>query len=150
MAFQNVESPNFGKWHLDVTPMVNHEKYYKGGRWWLPPSLGYDESCESVYARGSFMHQKCSNHALTNVLFRLCRFVWIIDLLATRPNPHPKAPTCPFTLEVLWAKERTSTLSSSIIFIFKLAFESFKECEGVSRSKLDWDLASMVGSNQYK
>ncbi len=24
----------------------------KGGRWWLPPSLGHGESCESEYARG--------------------------------------------------------------------------------------------------
>jgi hypothetical protein len=23
-----------------------------GGRWWLPPSLGYGESCESIVAHG--------------------------------------------------------------------------------------------------
>jgi hypothetical protein len=38
-------------------------------------TLGRGESCESVYVRGSFVHQKCSNYALTSLLFGLCRFV---------------------------------------------------------------------------
>ncbi len=33
------------------------------------------------------MYQKCSNYALTNLLFSLCRLVWIIDLLVTHLNP---------------------------------------------------------------
>jgi hypothetical protein len=33
------------------------------------PNLGHGESCESMYACGSFVHQKCSNYALTNLLF---------------------------------------------------------------------------------
>jgi hypothetical protein len=61
----------------------------------MPPSLGYGESCESVYACGSFVYQKCSNYALTNLLFGLCRSIWIIDPLVTCPSPHPKAPTRP-------------------------------------------------------
>jgi hypothetical protein len=36
----------------------------------------------------------------------------------------------PFTLKVLQAKERTPTPSSSIVFTFKLAFESFEEFGG--------------------
>jgi hypothetical protein len=32
----------------------------------------------------------------------------IIDLLVTRPSPHPEAPTRPFTPEMLQVKERTS------------------------------------------
>jgi hypothetical protein len=48
---------------------------------WLPPSLDRDESCESVFTRDSSMHQKCSNFALTNLLFGLCKFMWIIELL---------------------------------------------------------------------
>jgi len=39
------------------------------------PSLGCGESCESVYARGLSMHQKCYNYALTNLLFGLCGLV---------------------------------------------------------------------------
>ncbi len=57
------------------------------------PSSGHDESCESVYARGLFMHKKCPNYALTNLFFCLCKFMWIIDLLVTCPSPRPGAPT---------------------------------------------------------
>jgi hypothetical protein len=46
-----------------------------GGRWWLPPSPGRGKSCEYVFARGSFVHQKCYSYALTNLLFGLCRSV---------------------------------------------------------------------------
>jgi hypothetical protein len=45
------------------------------GRWWLPPSSSRGEFCESVFARGSSMHQKCSNYAPTNLLFGLCKFM---------------------------------------------------------------------------
>jgi hypothetical protein len=31
------------------------------------PSSGHEESCESVFAHGLFVHQKCSNYALTNL-----------------------------------------------------------------------------------
>jgi hypothetical protein len=53
-------------------PVTKHKEYYKveggGEGWWLPPSPGRNESCESVFARVSSMHQKCSNYALTNLL----------------------------------------------------------------------------------
>ncbi len=34
------------KCHLDVGFLERHKVYYKGGRWWLPPSPGRGESCE--------------------------------------------------------------------------------------------------------
>jgi hypothetical protein len=37
----------------------------------LNPSRG--ESYESVFIRGSFVHQKCFSYALTNLLFGLCK-----------------------------------------------------------------------------
>jgi hypothetical protein len=70
------------------------------------PSLSRGESCESMFARGLSVHQKCSNYALTNLLFGLYRYVWVIDLLFTLPSPHPNIPTCPFTPKVLQARER--------------------------------------------
>ncbi len=82
-------------------------------------------------AHGLTMHQKCSNYTLTNLLFNLCRFVWIIYALITLPNPHLGAPTCPSTPKMLQAKGHTPT--PSIVFIFRLAFESFKESGGASR-----------------
>jgi hypothetical protein len=39
----------------------------------ISPSLSRGESYESMFAHGLFVHQKCSNHALTNLLFNLCR-----------------------------------------------------------------------------
>ncbi len=34
--------------HLDVASVASHRVYYKGGRWWLPPSPGRGEFCVSV------------------------------------------------------------------------------------------------------
>jgi hypothetical protein len=39
------------------------------------PSLGRDESYEFVFVRDSFVHRKCSNYTLINLLFSLCKFV---------------------------------------------------------------------------
>jgi hypothetical protein len=75
--------------------VANHRKYYKGEGNDFPSSLGHGESCEFVYAHGSSMHQKCSNYALTNLLFGFWRFVSIVDQLVTLPSPHPKTPTHP-------------------------------------------------------
>jgi hypothetical protein len=77
------------------------------------------------------MHQKCSNYALTNLLFGLCRSVNIINPLITCPSPHLEAPPRPSTPQMLRGKERTPTLPS-IIFTFKFAVESIKEFGGAS------------------
>jgi len=34
--------------HLDVASVESYRVYYKGERWWLPPSPGRGESCVSV------------------------------------------------------------------------------------------------------
>jgi len=60
------------------------------GTWWLPPSPGHGESCESVFAHGSFVHQKCYDFALTNLLFGLCKSVWITKPFVVHPNSIPK------------------------------------------------------------
>jgi hypothetical protein len=85
-----------------------------------------------VYAYGSCMHQKCFNYALTNLLFGLCKFVWMFDSLIIHPSPHLKILACPSTPEVLRTKEHTPTHISFVVSTFGLAFESFKECGGVS------------------
>jgi len=83
---------------------------------------------KSVFTHGSSMHQKCSNYALTNLLFVLCRSMWIIELLVTLP--HLEAPTCPFTPKVLQIKERAPTPYPSIVFTFRLAIEFIKDSRG--------------------
>jgi hypothetical protein len=50
--------------------MARHIEYYKGEGGGFPPNLGHGES---MFARGESVHQKCSNYALTNLLFGLCR-----------------------------------------------------------------------------
>jgi len=90
----------------------------KFGLWWV---------CESVFTRGSFVHKKWSNYTLTNLLFSLCRYVWIIDSLIICSNPHSEALACPSTFEVLWLKKHTSTAYPFVIFTFGLAIESIKK-----------------------
>jgi hypothetical protein len=72
--FKNLEIPNLGNpGQNDIwvhAPWPNIENTIRG-RWWLPPSSGYGESCESMFACGSSMHQKCSNYAIINLLFGL-------------------------------------------------------------------------------
>jgi len=80
-------------------------------------SLGHGEACEFVFAHGSSLHQKCSNYAVTNLLFGLCMSLWGIDLLIINYNPYLGASTCPFTFEVLRAKEHTTIPHSSVGFI---------------------------------
>jgi len=105
MGLQSFVNLNFGnfwglpigslgtKRRLGTTPMVITENTTRR-KVVVSPSPGYGESCGSMYACGSSVHQKCSNYALINLLFGLCRLVWIVDLLVTHPNPHPKAPAC--------------------------------------------------------
>ncbi len=50
LKFGNFGTPTWEsrdkKSHLDMALVERHIIYYKGGRWWLPPSSGRDESCE--------------------------------------------------------------------------------------------------------
>ncbi len=140
MGFQSHESLNFRnlkipiwesrtKWHLGVGPMARHREYYRGEGGGFPLSSGCAESCEFMFVRRSSVHQKCCNYALTNLLFGLCRFMWIIDLLVNLPSPHFGAPTHPSTPQVLQAKERVRTFSLSTAITFGLIVESIKELE---------------------
>ncbi len=75
------------------------------------PSSNHDESYKSVYTCGLSVHQKCSNYTLTNLLFDLCRSIWIIDPFVIHPSPYPGARTCSSYFEVLWVREHTPTPS---------------------------------------
>ncbi len=105
-------------------------KYTIGGRWWLSPSPGHGEYYESVFVHGLSVHQKCSNYALTNLLFSLCRFKQVIELLINLPNFDPRTPTRLSTPKVLQARECAPTSSSSIVLTFGIIVESIKELGG--------------------
>ncbi len=82
----------------------------------FPPVPGYGESCESMFVCGSSMHQMWSNYTLTNLLFNLCRSVWVIDLLVILPSPYLKALTRPSTPKVMRIREHAPTPYSSFVF----------------------------------
>jgi hypothetical protein len=108
-------------------PWSSIENTIRGKVHHLPPSPGHGEFCESVFARGSFVHKKCSNYALTNLLFGLCRFVWVIELLIILLGPHPRTLARPSTPKVLRVRECTPTPSPSVVFTFGFTVESIKE-----------------------
>jgi hypothetical protein len=122
MGLQSCKSPNF--WILGLQLDIWVLAQWPGientirGRWWLSSSPGcgeFYESCESMFAHGSSIHQKWSNYALTN-LFDLCRSMWVIDLLITLPSHHLGAPARPSTPKVLRARECAPTPCPSVIF----------------------------------
>jgi hypothetical protein len=134
MGPQSNKRPNFGKFRTPNLGVLRQNDIWVQapwpctknsirGRWWLPPSLSHGESYECVFACGLSVHQKCSNYALTNLFFGLCRSMWIIDLLVTFPNPHPGASARPSTPKVLWTKECAP---------IPYPFVVFKEFGGVS------------------
>jgi hypothetical protein len=61
MGLQRCKSPNFEnfktKWHFDAGLVAMHKVYYKGEGGGSPTSSSHGESCESVFAHGSSMHQ---------------------------------------------------------------------------------------------
>jgi hypothetical protein len=97
------------KWHLGVGLVARHIEYYKGEGDGFPSKSRLWWVLWVHVARVLFVHQKCSNYALTNLLFGLCKSMWIIDPFVTCPSLHLGAPTCPSIPKVLWAKERTLT-----------------------------------------
>ncbi len=78
--------------------------------------LGRGESCGFVFVRDLSVHQKCSNYTLTNLLFNLCRYVWIIELLVTFLSFHLGTPTCHFTSKVLRDRKRAPTPYPFVLF----------------------------------
>jgi hypothetical protein len=73
--FKNFETPNLGIpgqndiWVLAL--WLGIENIIRG-KVVASPKSGPCCVCEFVFARGLFVHQKCSNYALANLLFGLC------------------------------------------------------------------------------
>jgi hypothetical protein len=126
---------NFGtpgtKWHLGAIPWPSINYIIRGKVVASPKSRPWWVLWVCV-CPWLVRAPKCYNYALTNLLFGLCRSMWVIDLLVNLPSPHPKALTRPFTLKVLWAKERTPIPSPFVVFTFGLTVESIKELGSAS------------------
>ncbi len=148
VSLQSCGSPNFGNFRIPNLGVPGQNNIWvlalwlgtenttkgkmvaspKSRLWWL---------CESMFARGKSVHQKCSNYALTNLLFGLCKFVWIIDLLVTLPNPHPGVAARPSTPKMLRVRERAPTPFPFIFFTFGFVVASIKESRG--ESSTNWN-----------
>jgi hypothetical protein len=85
MGLQSHKNPNFGNFRTPNLGVLRQNDIWVLAPWLgtkniirgkvvASPSTNRGESYESMFARGEFVHQKCSNYALTN-LFSLCRFV---------------------------------------------------------------------------
>ncbi len=140
MSLQSVETPNFGNFGTPNLGVLGQNDIWMQPLWLIIENTIKGKEVASpkfkswwvLWVCGLFVHQKCSNHTLINLLFGLCRSMWIIDLLVTRPSPRPRALAHPSSPKVLRTREHTPTFSSSVVFIFGFTFESLKECGGVS------------------
>ncbi len=98
------------KWHLGASPVVKHKEYYKGGGGGFP-QVRVVVSLMRLMSSCLVMVRPCTkNYALTNLLFGLCKSMWIIELFDTFPSPHPRAPAPPSTPKALRTKERSQLL----------------------------------------
>jgi hypothetical protein len=131
MNLQSRKSPNFGNFETPNLGIPKQNDIWMQGPW---PGTKNNIKGKVVASfkfgswgvRGSSVHQKCSNYALTNLLFGLFRFMWIIDPLVIHLNPHPRAPAHPSTFKVLRIKERTPTFYPFVVFTLDLQLKLSK------------------------
>jgi hypothetical protein len=105
------------KWHLGVGPMVRHREYYKGEGGGFPQV----RVLVSLVSSCLFVTRPSTKNALTNLLFNLCRSMWVIDSLVTLPSPYPEPPTRPFYPRSVASQGVCPTFYPYVIFTFKLA-----------------------------
>jgi hypothetical protein len=107
------------KWHLDVGPVTRDKEYFKGeggGFSQVRAMMSLVSPCFPMAYLAPKMFQLCTNQ----LVVCLCTSVWVIESFVNLLNPHPGAPTCPSTPEMLQAKKRTLTFSPSIVLTFGL------------------------------
>jgi hypothetical protein len=80
------------KWHLGLDRMSNKIKYYKGEG--ASPKSKPSWVFWVLVCLWFIREPKCFNYALTNLLFGLCKSIWIIYLFIIHLNPHLKVPAC--------------------------------------------------------
>jgi hypothetical protein len=76
---------------------------------------------------------KCSNNTLTNLLFGLCRSMWVIELLVNLPSPISKLQHTPLPPKC-YKPGSTPQFRLLPLFTFGLTIDSIKELGGVSIS----------------
>jgi len=109
--------------HVDVSSVASHKVYYKGGRWWLPPSSDRGESSVSVLpVVRPLVLQLCTSH----FVWVVCRPVWVSEAcqLFLVPSQSSNMPLYPSKCYELRNVPRLLPLPMSL---FGHTFESFKE-----------------------
>jgi hypothetical protein len=128
------------KWHLGAGFMARHKVYYKGEGGGFPQVRAMVSFVSSCLARGSSVHQKCSSYTLINLLFGLCRYVWVVELLVNLPNPDPRALAHPSNPEVLRAKERAPTF---FVLLFSLLDSQLSPSRSLGVCQLDLGILNL-------
>jgi hypothetical protein len=73
-----------------------------------------------MYVCGLFVHQKCSNYALIDLLFGLCKSIWIIDSLVAchlSYSPSQKSNT-PFSPQKCYELRNVPQFIYLLLFSF--------------------------------
>jgi len=110
------------KWHLGAGLMTRYKIHHKGEGGGFPQvraMMNLVSPCWILWVcvcSWFVRAPKCSNCTLTNLLFDLCRSLWLNCLLILLV-PFWSSST-PFYLEVMRAKERTSTPSTSNVHLW--------------------------------
>ncbi len=135
MGLQSCKSFNFANLKQNdiwVLVLWLGTKYIIRGKVVASPSPCRGEFCESMFAHGLSVHQRCSSYTLINLLFGLYRSVWIIVLLVNHLNLHLKALARASTPKVMRARKRASIPFPYAVFILQLTIESIKKLGGMS------------------
>jgi hypothetical protein len=80
------------KWHLGAGPVVKHKIHYKGEGGGFPQVRAVLSLMNLVnpFCPWLIYALKCYNYALTNLLFGLCRSMWVSEVFVNLLSPIPK------------------------------------------------------------
>ncbi len=142
MGPQNCESYNFGNfgwqndiWVLVLWPCTNYIIRGKGVAspksrlWWI---LWIHVYSWLIYA------PKCFNYALTNLLFGLCRSMWMIKMLVNHFSSILELQHA-FLLSTCYKPKSAPKLCFLFLFTFEFVIESIKKLGGVSKSIVNFN-----------
>jgi hypothetical protein len=108
IGLQSCWSPNFGNFGTPNLGVPGQNDIWVQAPW--------PGTKNTIRGKMVASKSKCSNYALTNSLFDLCKSVWIIDLLVIHLSLHLGAPTCPSIPEVLRVKKCAPTPYPFVVF----------------------------------
>jgi hypothetical protein len=144
MVFQNCKSPNFENFETPNLGVLRQNDIWVQAPWPNTNNTikGKVGGFPQVQAMGSLvslclpMVHSCTKSALTNLLFGICRFVWIIDPFVIHLNPNFRALHGPLPLKCCKPKSVPqliilslfSHLDSKLNVLGSLGVHQFRYC----------------------